>query len=85
MCCETMIEINSAVGSLLLFLMRFSFIKSFTLLEKMFSIVSAILATPIKARIMKPCGVSFVCRAGADLFALHTLDYYTFGELSSEI
>ncbi|MCI6911903.1 MAG: hypothetical protein MR771_01840, partial [Treponema succinifaciens] len=59
---------------------RFSFIKSFTLLEKMFSIVSAILATPIKARIMKPCGVSFVCRAEADLFALHTLDYYTFGK-----
>lgn len=66
---------------------RFSFIKSFTLLEKMFSIASAILATLIKARITKPCGVSFACRVGADLFALHTLNltYYTFGELLSEI
>ena len=53
----------------------------------MFSIASAILATLIKARITKPCGVSFACRAGADLFALHTLNltYYTFGELLSEI
>lgn len=51
----------------------------------MFSIASAILATPIKARITKPYGVSFDCRVGADLFALHTLNCYTFGELSSGI